>query len=149
MLATAKSESSLKLGNNVIIGGLIIQVLFFGFFMTVAAIWHVRMTRAPTLRSMMVTVPWQKFITILYAASIFIMVRSVFRVAEYVQGTNGSLQKTEVYLYVFDACLMFITMTIFAVYHPSSVINKETLGKHYVVSDEESTDTRYMMSNFK
>lgn len=57
----------------------------------------------------------------LYAASVLILIRSVFRVAEYAEGNDGALLRTEVYLYVFDAVLMFLVMVTFAVIHPSEI----------------------------
>lgn len=49
------------------------------------------------------------------------MIRSVFRLAEYLQGNNGYLLHHEIYLYIFDALLMFITMVTFNVVHPCEV----------------------------
>lgn len=74
----------------------------------------------------------------LYAASGLILVRSLFRVVEYVQGNNGYLLRNEVFLYVFDAVLMAACMLVFLFYHPSriqtsrndSVIGLRSNGKH-------------------
>ncbi|KAF8851675.1 RTA1-domain-containing protein [Acephala macrosclerotiorum] len=129
MLAQAKSADAQKSGTNIITGGLGIQVVFFGFFIIVAGIFHMRIAKNPTVKSISIPVPWQRYLLILYVASTFIMIRSIFRIAEYVQGNNGALLKTEVYLYIFDATLMFLTMVIFNVFHPSAIINKETLSK--------------------
>lgn len=49
------------------------------------------------------------------------MVRSMFRLIEYIQGNNGFLLHHEAFLYVFDALLMFITMVIFNVIHPHEI----------------------------
>lgn len=57
----------------------------------------------------------------LYGASFLIMVRSVFRVVEYLQGIDGTLLHHEAYLYVLDALLMFVVMIVFNVVHPSGV----------------------------
>ena len=127
MLSTAKTGSTQKNGQYAITGGLFIQVLFFGFFILVSAIFHIRISKRPTVRSITVQVPWQRYLLILYVASTFILIRSTFRIAEYVQGQDGSLLKTETYLYVFDATLMFLTMTLFNTFHPSKIISKEVL----------------------
>ncbi|KAH6655873.1 RTA1 like protein-domain-containing protein [Truncatella angustata] len=123
MLATAKTPSSQSLGNNVILLGLAIQVLFFGFFMVVTLVFHVRLMRRPTQKSMAISAPWHRFIWVLYGTSLFIMIRSVFRMAEYAQGNDGSLLQTEIYIYVLDALLMVFVAIIFAIYHPSEVLN--------------------------
>ena len=61
------------------------------------------------------------------------MIRSIFRLAEYIQGNNGYLLHHEIYIYVFDALLMFITMVTFNVVHPQE--NGHLLGCY--VSDCE------------
>ena len=127
MMATAKTASAQKNGQYAITGGLFIQVIFFGFFMIVASLFHYRISQRPTNRSITVIVPWQRYLLVLYVASTFIMIRSVFRIAEYVQGQDGSLLKTEKYLYLFDATLMFLTMVLFNVFHPSKIISKEVM----------------------
>ena len=57
----------------------------------------------------------------LYLGSALIVVRSVFRFIEYAMGTDGYLMKHEVFLYVFDATLMFGVMIGFNFVHPSEV----------------------------
>ncbi|KAH8707655.1 RTA1 like protein-domain-containing protein [Phaeosphaeriaceae sp. PMI808] len=65
--------------------------------------------------------PWKRHIYALYVASALIMVRSLFRVVEYVQGNNGYLLRHEVYLYIFDGSLMFIVMCLFNWIHPAQI----------------------------
>lgn len=58
----------------------------------------------------------------LYLGSFLIMVRSIFRVVEYLQGFDGYLLKHEAYLYVFDALLMVLVMVLFNWIHPSEIV---------------------------
>ncbi|KAK1726390.1 RTA1 like protein-domain-containing protein [Colletotrichum acutatum] len=122
LLATAKSESSQNMGNNVILLGLGIQVVFFGFFMIVTTVFQIRITLRPTTKSLHTQIPWQKFIWVLYFSSLLIMVRSIFRMVEYAQGHNGSLIQKEIYVYVLDALLMTVVSIVFSVFHPSIVL---------------------------
>ncbi|PVH79985.1 RTA1-domain-containing protein [Cadophora sp. DSE1049] len=128
MLAQAKSSDDQKRGTNIITGGLFIQVFFFAIFIIVSAIFHLRIIKTPTIKSLRSEVPWPKYMIILYVASCLIMVRSVFRIAEYIQGHDGALLKTEVYIYIFDAALMFLTMALFNVFHPSNIISKKSMN---------------------
>ena len=59
---------------------------------------------------------------ILFVTSALIMVRSVFRAVEYLQGFNGYLLSNEAFLYVFDATLMFLVMILFGIVHPSKIL---------------------------
>ncbi|KAH7009026.1 RTA1 like protein-domain-containing protein [Ilyonectria destructans] len=145
MLANAKSKDDQDRGENIIIGGLGIQVVFFGFFMVVTIVFHRRIIANPTPRSLSSVAPWNKYILVLYAASVFIMIRSVFRIAEYINGSDGALQSTEVYIYVFDAALMFIVVALFNLYHPTEIIANQ--NKRLVVSDSDVESDSYAMMN--
>ena len=123
-MAKADTKKDAKMGENIIVGGLGIQVLVFGFFIIVAAIFNIRIRKVPTARSASVAVPWQRHLLVLYAASALIMVRSVFRIVEYVMGGDGILLQHEYYLYIFDATLMFFVTVLFVFWHPSNIISK-------------------------
>lgn len=77
---------SMTLGENVIIGGLVVQILFFTCFVVTAGIFHARLVRVPTGKSMQVYKLWQRSLYSLYAGSVLIWVRCVFRLIEYAQG---------------------------------------------------------------
>lgn len=128
ILASADDPDARSRGQNIIIAGLFAQLVVFGIFIAVTIVFHRRIVRAPTERSQTANVPWLRYIYILYIASGLIMVRSVFRVIEYVQGSDGELMSNEVYFYVFDTALMFIMSCVFNVYHPSSIIAKKGAG---------------------
>ncbi|KAK2809551.1 hypothetical protein FQN49_008607, partial [Arthroderma sp. PD_2] len=127
IMSSGKS-SSLSLGEKIIVVGLIIQILFFGFFTIVSFILHRRMNTHPTTASLSLGFSWRRHIYGLYAVSVLILVRSIFRVAEFAQGSNGVLLEHEVYLYVFDAALMFALMVMLNVVHPG-VISTLVRGK--------------------
>lgn len=133
MLAKADSESKMKLGENMIIGGLVVQLLFFGFFIVVAVVFHRRMLSTPFHVMADAGMPWTRYIMVLYAASALIMIRSIYRVAEYVQGTTGYLQSHEAFIYFFDATLMFICCLLFNVFHPSKLLSS---SGRYVQQDD-------------
>lgn len=116
------------MGQNIILGGLAVQLLFFGFFLIVAASFHYRISRFPTTCAATTKLPWHKYLLVMYTASLLIMVRSVFRIVEYVMGADGVLLSNEVYLYIFDAALMFVAMVLFNSFHPGSIISKRAKG---------------------
>lgn len=123
MLAKAKTKEDQNSGNNIILAGLGIQVVFFAFFMVVTVIFHHRIIRNPTTKSFTTTAPWKSLVWILYFTSLLIMIRSLFRMIEYGQGTDGALMQTETYVYLFDATLMFIVAAVFGVRHPDEVLS--------------------------
>ncbi|KAI9738741.1 MAG: hypothetical protein M1834_008248 [Cirrosporium novae-zelandiae] len=114
-----KSTSAISTGSHIVLGGLFIQIIFFGLFVTAALIFNLRINKNPTMCSR--DVPWRKHLKALYAASLLIMVRSIFRVMEYTGGRDGYLLGHEVYMYIFDAVLMVAVMAIFNFVQPSEV----------------------------
>lgn len=112
IMASGDSEKT-AVGEKIIIGGLIIQIVIFGIFWTVAAMFHHRISMFPTTASNITTVPWRRCLWILYAISALIMVRSIFRVIEYAGGHDGYLLSYEWPLYVFDSTLMLFVTIIF------------------------------------
>lgn len=113
----------MKLGKNVILVGLFLQILFFGFFLICGGIFHHRIIRSPTPASLQNS--WVKYMYALYTAGILILIRSVFRVIEFLQGNDGSIMTHEVFLYVFDGVLMLGVMVLFNVIHPGSIIGRK------------------------
>ncbi|RDL41347.1 uncharacterized protein BP5553_01326 [Venustampulla echinocandica] len=125
MLAKSKSQDDAKLGTWIITGGLLIQIAFFGFFIFVSGFFNYRLRKVPTDASSSASVPWQRYLFVLYATSGLVLIRSTFRVVEYIGGQDGVLLSTESYLYIFDAALMFMAMAIFNFWHPSSIIPRK------------------------
>ena len=124
MLGSADGDTSKSdLGSNLIIAGLFVQIAVFGFFIVVMAIFHWRMVRCPSAKACEMELPWLRYIYMLYVASALIMVRSIFRTAEYIEGRGGHLQSHEVYFYVLDTAFMFLVMAIFNIVHPRAIVD--------------------------
>ncbi|KIW65019.1 hypothetical protein PV04_07309 [Phialophora macrospora] len=118
------SESSMKTGENIIIAGLVVQIIFFTFFIIVAITFHARMRKRPSARvlgDITIATAWKRHMYVLYGGSFLILIRSLFRLVEYAQGNDGYLISHEWFLYVFDSVLMLTTMALFALVHPSEL----------------------------
>ncbi|KAI3576652.1 RTA1 like protein-domain-containing protein [Fusarium oxysporum f. sp. albedinis] len=86
-------------GEDIIIGGLIVQVLFFGLFIAVTGLFHFRFARQSTAQPFI----WQRLLVVIYVASALILIRSLF----------------QVYVLVLDAVLMTIASVSLNIFHPS------------------------------
>lgn len=62
----------------------------------------------------------------LYAACVLILVRSIFRVVEFVQGNAGFIMRHEYLLYVFDAVLMALTGIVLGLVFPGSFVSRRS-----------------------
>ncbi|RDW69338.1 RTA1 like protein [Coleophoma cylindrospora] len=133
-ISASNSTSTRNLGQKILLIGLFIQIAFFGFFIVVAFIFHRRLLKTPTQKLLQhsASLPWLKHLTTLYAASAMIMVRSIFRTIEYIQGRHGYLLKHEIFIYLLDAVLMFLVMVTFAWIHPSELQARLTGGPFFV-----------------
>ncbi|CAF3542968.1 unnamed protein product [Fusarium graminearum] len=110
-----------NMGEKIIVAGLFVQIVVFGFFVVTSFLFHWRLTRCPTPESMRGVVPWKRYLYVLYVSSFLILVRSIFRVVEYLQGNSGYLISHEIYLYVFDAILMALVMAILVIWYVDSL----------------------------
>ncbi|KAG9587610.1 hypothetical protein KCU97_g8707, partial [Aureobasidium melanogenum] len=54
--------------------------------------------------------------------SVLVLVRNIFRIAEYVEGSDGPIGHSEVYLYIFDSALMAGLMWAFVIVHPGRLL---------------------------
>ncbi|CAF0971503.1 unnamed protein product [Didymodactylos carnosus] len=114
----------------VVIIGLVFQIVFFTFFLTAAIAFHLRMGGRSVEQQVNFSSgggEWKQLLWIVYISGIFILIRSIYRVTEYSMGFNGYLMSTEVFFYVFDSLLMFIVMLVYNVWHPSRILNPNTL----------------------
>jgi len=106
-----------EMGEKIIIAGLFVQIAVFGFFVVTALLFHSRMIKNSPAGTSQGPVAWQRHLYVLYVTSALILIRSIFRVVEYLQGNDGYLISHEVFIYVMDALLMAIVMAIFAVWY--------------------------------
>ena len=118
MLAGANTLSKQTTGKNVILVGLAIQMITFGFFVLASIRFSF------FLHSTLQGVPlpaernWRLFLRVINIASVIILVRTIARFVEFVIGVNGYLSDHEWYFYVFDATLMWLVAAALVVCHP-------------------------------
>lgn len=131
-MQSSGDPEGVKTGKTVVVAGLGVQLFAFAGFVLMAAVFHGRLNAEPTPTAMRTHVTWRRHFWALYAVSVLVVVRSAFRLAEFVEGPEGPLYKTETYLYVFDAAVMVGVVLVLAVVHPGlllRVIRKAEVGK--------------------
>ncbi|KAH7045244.1 RTA1 like protein-domain-containing protein, partial [Macrophomina phaseolina] len=110
-------------GKALTIFGLVAQLIAFAGFIGTAAVFQKRMARSPTPASLEADVSqcWRRYMRVLYAASMLIMVRNIVRVVEFCEGLDGYIITHEAFLYFFDALLMFVALVALNVVHPGEL----------------------------
>jgi hypothetical protein len=139
----AGTLDAMETGEHIVIIGLAIQLLWFGFFILVASLFHWRVVRHPkyrhlvskNLKSQTSGISWPTLMWALYAACVLILIRSVFRVIEFVQGNAGFIMSHEYLLYVFDAVLMALTGIVLFVVFPGEFVSGRRGGRRDIPED--------------
>ncbi|KAG6363809.1 hypothetical protein INS49_008912 [Diaporthe citri] len=148
-------EGKADLGQNILLVGLFVQIVMFGLFVVAAVAFHVRCGRmlavsgaygsgatGPGDRSTPNGIPWLQVLYMLYAVSLLIMARSIFRVIEYILGQDGYPLNNQWTLFAFDSLLMFlVTALFFFMFHPNDMVGAQTDGGY----DEVGTSTSVEM----
>ncbi|KAJ5587602.1 uncharacterized protein N7459_003367 [Penicillium hispanicum] len=119
------SAQIMKIGEKVVLGGLIFSLVVFGIFVLLAVVFHRRLAAAPT--SLLILNPelhWRRYMWVLYGACFAVSLRNLVRTIQFGAPMGSALNTQEAYIYVFDAFLMFAAMLALMVYHPGKLIKQ-------------------------
>lgn len=126
--------NNVKMASNIVVAGLVIQVVMFGLFIVTSIVFEVRMRRSPTTEAFDERINWMSHVRTLYAVSVLILIRSIFRVVEYAAGEDGYPLTHEWMLYVFDSVLMIISMLVWGIWYPGT-ISRLTVADEEIVTE--------------
>lgn len=131
-----------KMGEIIVIVGLVVQIIFFGLFVTAAVIFQLRYNRKTVRELPHGDFGWRGMLMMLYSTSALILARCLFRIIEYAMGSEAYLLKNEWTLYVFDALLMAITMGIFYHWYPSQIprVKSRPDSEHIALNSQRSAE---------
>lgn len=132
------AEPSLgKLGQTIMLIGLFVQLLFFGFFLVVSLFFWKRMRNDSKFST-----PLQygnhsgsALLRLLLLAALIIILRCIFRILEFSQGHEGYLASHEAYMYIFDTTPMFLVQAMLHLVYAAKVFGPATSGR---LSNSES-----------
>lgn len=117
---TAKPKNA-KIGEAIISTGIALHCLVFVGFIYCCACFHARFNKHLKAGGEGTAVPWKRILKMLYITSALILIRNVFRLAEYIMGRDGYLLVNEWPVYVFDGVLMLIVMASFLIWYPDQL----------------------------
>ncbi|KAH8169363.1 RTA1 like protein [Sarocladium implicatum] len=120
-LLPSDSSSAAKAGQYILVGGLILHVLVFVCFIVLCTTFHLRYRAWQQTSGQSTTVPWKQTLKMLYATSIIITVRNIFRAVEYIEGREGYLMSNEWPLFVLDFGPMIAVLVAFYIWYPGSL----------------------------
>ncbi|KAI0386721.1 RTA1-domain-containing protein [Hypomontagnella monticulosa] len=123
VLPASGDANAIELSKNIILGGLIAQVVALAVFLLIT--WHAQSRTARDVPHVLLRNPslnWKNHFRVIYVIVVLIVVRSVVRTIEYVQGDGGFIISHEVFIYALDAAPMWLVMVIYLVLHPGRLI---------------------------
>ncbi|KAL5480876.1 hypothetical protein ACEPAI_9817 [Sanghuangporus weigelae] len=116
--ATPDNQST---GRILFLAGVIVSALVYGVFITFLV--HSQMVFRNDLKFDRSNFPWL-LLYVLYASSLAIVIRTIYRLAELGQGNDGELATHEKYFYALDVLPLACAITIYAIFWPGSLIAK-------------------------
>lgn len=122
------------IGDYIVVAGLGLQVLMFAAFVYCCATFNVRFRAHEDKSGRPSGGSWQSCLNMLYATSLLILVRNIYRMAEFIMGNNGYLLQKEWPTYVFDAALMLLVMVGFFIWYPHNL--RSSAGDTQLISSE-------------
>ncbi|TVY92030.1 Protein RTM1 [Lachnellula willkommii] len=122
----ASHPKTAQVGSDLVVAGLIVQLLLLGVFFVTGVVFQVRFVRESRGELL---VPWRKTLGMVYGVCGLIFARSVFRVVEYMQGADGFCLRHEWTLYVFDAVPMLVVAVLFWAWWPGFVVEADERGE--------------------
>ncbi|KAF2181845.1 RTA1-domain-containing protein [Zopfia rhizophila CBS 207.26] len=132
LAATAKDKKGSKLGTDVMVAGLVSQVISMVFFMVLWADFALRVRRSrlsgalartqpPLYDQLRATRKFTLFQWSLVIATVLIFIRSVYRVAELQEGFSGHLANDEATFMIFEGPMIILAVAAMTWFHPGRV----------------------------
>ncbi|KAJ7926242.1 RTA1 like protein-domain-containing protein [Mycena leptocephala] len=133
--ATSSKINTINLGNTIVLAGLGVQLASFTLFTTLMIVFGFRVrTQFPhvwratgsakfTPFSKDPVSDWHILYYTLCLSCVGILIRSIFRLAEFIQGHKGFLSTHEVFFYCFDSLPLWIVMTLYCSVWPPRFLN--------------------------
>ncbi|KAG5417734.1 RTA1 [Candida metapsilosis] len=116
-------DSLRTIGRALVITGVVLQLAFFTVFCYVFVSFTIKILRNPTkvAQTLSQVFPrignWKHGIVVLSFSCIFLMIRSVYRCVEMIEGHNGLLQSSEIYLWCLDTVMVQLAIYFYLTFN--------------------------------
>ncbi|KAK2685864.1 hypothetical protein QWA68_015091 [Fusarium oxysporum] len=136
--ASGKPEDITK-GRTILIIGLIVQIAALSLF---ALNTEFLSRRIAQRKPVMSQAGWQlshnRFFRTLEGVTLLLVIRSIARSVEFLQGSDGFVISHEIFIYLFDATIVFLAMLALLVIHPGELVGEGIRDKTgYIECSEE------------
>lgn len=112
------------LGSRILIAGLVINLISFCCFAVVTFHFHWSVTRYKVDHTG--KEKWIKMFYALYISMMLLIIRSVYRIVEFLLGFRGYIAIHELYFYIFECLLIIFAFALFIPLHPGIWMSEKT-----------------------
>ncbi|KAI8629624.1 putative RTA1 domain protein [Xylariaceae sp. FL1651] len=106
VLPASGEPSAIEL-SKIVLGGLLAQIGALGIFIFISWLVKQRIKREPTRIILKDTsVNWKNHFRAIMVVTLLIIIRSIVRTIEYLEGDGGTIMSHEAFIYIFDAAIM-------------------------------------------
>ncbi|KAK5652746.1 hypothetical protein OQA88_9599 [Cercophora sp. LCS_1] len=138
--STEWAGSTADAGIKILIGGLALQAVAFMFFVVILSRFYYLATKKG-LASVDAPRGWQKVVMAVYISSFLILIRCIYRVAEFAEGVEGYSFTHEWMFWIFESAPMLIAISVFCVWHPSAYLGRDGAKSRIIAKGGESGDS--------
>ncbi|KAJ7769900.1 RTA1 like protein-domain-containing protein [Mycena metata] len=133
-ISASHNPNTAKLGTDIALVGLVLQALSFGLFTIILLIfafrvkkyfpniWYPKNPRPFKILSRDPIDDWRILFYMMCVTCVGILIRSIFRVAEFAGGYSGYITTHEGFFYIFDALPLWISMTLYCFVWPARAL---------------------------
>ncbi|KAH9972123.1 RTA1-like protein [Lactifluus volemus] len=139
---TLKEE---KLGTHITLGGVIFQLVSITLYSALATEFFIRYAQERPIRHGpgedyrgKVDIPLKRMLYALVAMTVFIFLRTVYRTAQFADGSHGKITSTQWLFIVFDGAMITLAMVTLNIFHPGRLLENP---------QSEYSDYRLVVSN--
>ncbi|KAI0422681.1 RTA-like protein [Xylaria grammica] len=123
VLPASGDPSAIELSKKVVLGGLVAQLGALAVFIFITWLVKRRIKQSPTRIILKDTsINWKNHFRAIMLVTLLIIVRSIVRTVEYLQGESGTVMSNEAFIYVFDAAPMWLVMATYLALHPGRLV---------------------------
>ncbi|KAJ7696931.1 RTA1 like protein-domain-containing protein [Mycena rosella] len=149
-MTTSSNINSVHLGNKIALIGLALQLVSFALFMVLMLVFGSRVrTRFPHVwrgqQGKAFTVAggevgdWRILYFTLCVTCVAILVRSIYRLVQFIQGYGGYVSTHEVFFYCFDSLPLWMAMSLYCAVWPPRFLNSPPQGEALELRKQDGT----------
>ncbi|KAH9945094.1 RTA1-domain-containing protein [Epithele typhae] len=140
LAATAESASGSKLGSNIMLAGIVFQLIFLVMFAVLAMEYFWRLWKDVPIRPARLQTtssdstqyesspqgpmekPLKQLAEAICLMTILLLIRAVYRTIELADGWDGKVIQTEIYFDIFDGAMITLAMYTLSLAHPGRLL---------------------------